>query len=993
MDGLDLLEDFGDGEGRETIYINDITEARNHEIFNLKRGEKQINVLHLNIRSINKNFDEFLVFLEMIGKSQIDLIFLSETWKVDNEDIYNISGFNLIYSEGNYNQNDGIIAYIKEEYSYTHEIVRVSENSFILIKVNMCNVYWNCIGVYRPPATDVNQFLLDLNEICNYRNNEKVIYVGDINIDLLAQDNITHEYLNLMGSKGFCCCLEKPTRVTNVSSSCLDHFFYRSYTNLKTSYETAIIKTYISDHFASVLSVKYPYLEPNDSKSVNDIDKSHANKTDINKLKEFLKKETWSDLYHISCPELLSNYFVNTLNAYINNSKYLINKNCKVKKKKPWITVGLINSIKHRDKLRRNLNFNNHIEVHRYKTYRNHLTNLIKKTRENYYKQLLDKANKDQKAIWDVFKKITGVSTRTKNKISLNVDGITVTDDNKLANDFNNHFINIGIEMQTKITKHSEITQSKYDTVQHNPATMFLQPVTEEEVMREIGTLKSNCATGPDNISSRVIKYCKEQLCKPLVHLINIIFQSGKFPSNLKTSIVTPVYKAKAHNDIGNYRPISIISNIAKIVEKCIKSRLLSFFQKHKILNQQQFGFTQNKSTSDAIYEVLDMITNSVNKDEKTSAVFVDLAKAFDTVPHGRLLTKLERYGIRGNAYNLFSSYLSDRVQTVKIDNTYSSPRTVRIGIPQGTVLGPICFLIYVNDVFDLDIEGRIISYADDTVMIFRGDSNESVRDMMERGLTQLKTWLEINLLSLNIDKTKYIYFTLTADPSIQQTIQIHDFNCKQKINCLCSSVSKVSNIRYLGIIIDENLRWNEHIIHINNKLRKILPKFYQIRNITNSEIKKTLYFALVESNIRYGITAWGSAYDKAIYPLQILQKTLIKVLYMKSKFFQSEQLFRETELMTIRNLYYFEILTFVHRHNSRFETITPSYNTRVHINKQYKLPKPNKSHYRRTVFYLGLKLYNKLPPEIKSIVSINRYKLQLKHHILLHPEHYGSID
>lgn len=995
MDGLQLLEDVGDGLGlgRETVYIDNINEAETNEIFTVREGESQVNILHLNIRSINKNFNEFLVMLEAMGKLRLDMIFLSETWNVVDENIFNIDGYDLIYSGGKYNQNDGMIVYIKKEYRYSCDIKKINDNTFILIKVGIHDNYWKCIGVYRPPSTDVKQFLLDLDSISNHNNDENVIYVGDINLNILLQDNITHEYLALMGSKGFSCCLDKPTRVTRDSSSCLDHFFFKASTKLNSVCESAILRTYITDHYTTILTIKFLDVKPKGKCQNENNNNTLIKKINIDKLKDTLKKETWKDLYCIQCPELITNTFLKTMKVYIDSCKYCIKINNKTKKKKPWITVGLINSIKHRDKLRKNLNFNNQLEINRYKAYRNLLTGLIKKTKENYYKRLLQKSNNDQKAIWNVFKEIVGVTTSSKKNIKLRSDGVVVTDATKIANIFNEHFTKTGVEMHKKITKHNQLTCSRFDTIERNPNSIYLCPVNKEEIMKEIGSLKNNCAAGPDKISSQIIKYCKEELSEPLVHLINSIFYSGVFPEQLKNSTVVPVYKDKMRDDCNNYRPISIISNIAKIAEKCIKSRLLSFLDKHKILNNQQFGFIQNKSTTDAIYEVLTSVTNSVNKDERTCAVFLDLAKAFDTVPHGRLLTKLERYGIRGQAYNLFSSYLRNRTQTVKIGEKYSIPRTVEIGIPQGTVLGPICFILYINDMFNLDINGHIVSYADDTVVIFRDHYKNNIKEIIERGLTQLKTWLEVNLLSLNIDKTKFIHFTLAnTDSPIPLSIKTHNLYCRNKKNCCCGEISRVDNAKYLGIIIDENLKWKEHITYLNNKLRKILPKFYQIRNIANNEIKKSFYYGLVESNIGYGIIGWGSAYDNAMYPLEILQKALIKVLYLRNRCYASDQLFNETNLMTVRNIYYYSSLHFIHTHRHYYEAVKPNYNTRINLSRQFKLPKPNTTFYKRTINYLGLKTYNELPQEINSIVAVNKFKSKLRSHVLTHRSLFNRI-
>lgn len=390
---------------------------------------------------------------------------------------------------------------------------------------------------------------------------------------------------------------------------------------------------------------------------------------------------------------------------------------------------------------------------------------------------------------------------------------------------------------------------------------------------------------------------------------------------------------------------------------------------------------------------MLSTVRESLNVGERCVAVFLDLAKAFDTVPHDRLIKKLENYGVRGIASKLFLSYLQGRLQTVRMGNSCSDPLGVKIGIPQGTVLGPILFVLYVNDIFNLNIEARVVSFADDTVLLFRNENIELMQEAIAKNLQKLKIWLDLNLLSLNLEKTKYIHFNLSSSLTMSDHIKIHNVNCHSRPGCNCRTIEKTDSLKYLGVYLDSGLKWKDHTMNLVNKLRKIIPQFYSIRNSMGLDVRMIFYYALVESNIRYGILFWGSAYDNAVLQVQMAQKTLLKILHFKSKLFSTEQLFKESGAMTIRNLYFFECLLFIHTHLQLFTEHETSYQTRNRDNqKKLKLVVPRSSCFARTVDYLGIRTYNSLSADILSISNTGLFKKKIKRYILQNTQEYNAL-
>ena len=515
--------------------------------------------------------------------------------------------------------------------------------------------------------------------------------------------------------------------------------------------------------------------------------------------------------------------------------------------------------------------------------------------------------------------------------------------------------------------------------------SIYVEPITHDEIIKLITSLDCKKSCGPDGISPQLLKDNKYLFTNPLQYIYNLSLTSGVVPDKMKLAKVIPIYKKGAKNSAGNYRPISLLNLFNKLLEKIIHKRLFCFLCKQHFFYNYQFGFRQKHSTSLALLEVMDMCYQNLDSDQKIVAIFFDLQKAFDTVDHPILLQKLYNSGIRGVMYNWVNSYLSNRKQYTVVNGVIFDLGNVSCGVPQGSVLGPLLFLIYVNDIHKAVPDGNLKLFADDTNLFLSGSNLQLLEKQANECLKNMEDWFIANKLTININKTFYMIYS-------GKNKKKKDVELKLMING--HVINKVSSCKYLGVHIDDLAKWNIHIDYLYNKLIKFTSIFFRIRSILPWHCLHKLYYAFVYPHISYGIEVYANTSCSVLDKLCKLNNKLLRILLSANFETPVIELYNSFRLLPIPLLYESKMLIFMFNslHNShnlpevfkdyfKSNSTVHKYNTRQSSNLHLDCVSSNVGQ-RQTKFYAS-KCWNSLPQELKEFTNISSFKKNIRKYLL----------
>ena len=948
---------------------------------------KPFSIIHANCRGINKSFENIINTVDELN-FKVSVIAVTETWTtVATENLYQITGYNPVFKSRNaVNLGGGVGIFILDSIPFVvRDDLCSSDNCIetLFIELLHDNVIVGC--VYRPPGLDVNEFTAYIETLFSKISKEhKTSFIaGDFNIDLLKTDSHvpTTSYVNCLFSHGFFPVINRPTRIAETSATLIDNILVNK---LSMKLSSAILFADISDHFPVVVQsdihVKTSSPPPFTYKRIMS-DRAKECFT------EALQTYDWNHLcgsysFDTSDPSIQYDIFINKFKALFDSNFPLVKVNHTRKRspRKAWMTKGLVRSCMHKEKLYKQFKINPTSENRAlYVKYKNKLHKLLRKAENNYYENKFDSIKSSTRQTWSLIKTLLNNNNNNNILDKIKINNNLSYDKNEIVNEFNKYFVNIGPNVAKSCPSICKPEYSRYlkgDFV--NSFSLFF--TTPEEICSVVASMPPKTSVGHDDISMEVIKIATPYIAKPLSIIINNSFSSGNVPAQLKIAKVVPLYKSGDRCVLTNYRPISILPGFSKIFEKLVFNRLMKYLTDKDILYKYQFGFRPQHDTTLAVIDMVDRITAAIDAKKYSLGIFVDLSKAFDTINHRILLDKLYHYGIRGLAHSWFQSYLHNRSQYVELGEHKSGLLPILCGVPQGSILGPLLFLIYINDIANVSELLHLILYADDTNIFLSDSKIENLICTANNELNKLDHWFQANCLSVNLSKCNYIVF---CSPKLK-----YSFSIKIKINN--TEIEQVHFVKFLGVYIDEHLNWSQHIQTITSKISKNNGVLNKLRNRLPSNVMLLLYNSLILPYLSYCNCLWGAAGLSKLHTLAVNQKRTIRLIAKAPIKFSTSPLFKKFNILKIDELHSFLVLIFMFKYSHNLlppsfaNYFVPVNNVHYHNTRQsndYFLTFARTNLRKHNIKFTGSKLWNSLPAELKTCSSIASFKRKLKRH------------
>lgn len=818
------------------------------------------------------------------------------------------------------------------------------------------------LSIYRPPNGSIKTFLSAMEKVLEkiHQENKEIIIAGDFNIELLRPNKDASELLNLMESFNLNPVINQDTRVTDRSSSSIDNIF----TNIS-DWESSVFNIHVSDHKAQKLSFLIE-IEKNNNLRFCRFYGLQEKKTFL----EELFSQSWELVREADTQNVDEQW-----NIFMSDFTNIFNKNFPKK-----LSMNKKHLSKYRspeiEEIKKRLDIllimsnasKQHMDL--YRNTKKEYDHALKKQRTKSYEERVIRSDNKSKTMWQICKEISGT---IKNQENYQLEGTP----EEIAENLNIHFNNT----VTDILKNLPTIAINYSHMKYIDKSFYLKPTTPTEVENLGKSIKNKFSSGDDEIPIMIVKLALPAVSKIMSYIINNSFKYGIFPESLKMALIKPIFKEGHPEILSNYRPISLLPAFSRVFEMLVSARIINFFNEEELFNHTQHGYLHGRSTQTAIFQFVQHILELLEDKKMALGIFLDISKAYDSLNMKYLLKKLEFYGVRGNANDWLKSYMSYRKQRVTFtkDNITSKSKilTRTIGIDQGSVIGTLLFIIYLNDLGNIiqNSEGNIVNFVDDTNLLTGAEDFEELTRRASHIFVKSKAWFDQNNLILNENKSKVLLFdTNRSKKEKSDNIALSQFNFK---------ISE--SVKFLGIYIDRFLNWRQHTEIICRRLSKICFALRSITEYMSENTLRIIYFGNFESTLKYGIIFWGN--NENLENIFLIQKRAIRIICKMGYRESCRGKFKIKNVFTVCGLYLFECLMFLYKNKHKFSVENPSsYNTR---NLDINFPTHRLTLTEKCPSYMAIKTFNKLPNEIKCITHYKTFRNRVKH-LLISLEPYS---
>ena len=766
--------------------------------------------------------------------------------------------------------------------------------------------------------------------------------------------------------------VDEPTRVTSDSRTLIDHIYTNNEDNI---HSIKVEKLCLSDHYGIFCNRSaHVSFEKNDEHQY--ITYRSFKTFEESCFLNDLAMVPWEILESFDTIDDIVSVWTSLFTEILDKHAPVKTQRVKHKYQPEWLTPEILDLMKERNKCKLSGN------ISAYKTLRNKVSALIDIAKKDAYRSKIEDGKSDPRNIWKLFQDfgIDKKERENKSNIKLKSDDKLVTNQIDLTEMFNDYFVNIASKLKESPIQTDFAKLNNYVSAKVPSDTEFKIPMTTHTFVKKfLSSLNVNKSTGLDNIGPKILKLSADVITPSILYIVNKSISISQFPDLWKEAKVKPLFKSGSKDDINNYRPISILPTVSKLIEKWVEMQFSQYLNEFNLLHKSQSGFRPRHSTESALILMVDSWLKAINEGKIVGCVLVDFRKAFDLVDHEILLRKLKCYKCNDSCLSWFESYLCHRKQRVSLNNNLSSTSEVIHGVPQGSILGPLLFLIFINDLplYLQNNTSTIDLYADDTTIYYSCSNILMLERNLQKSLDCLQIWCRENGMILNTDKTKVMLIT-----SRQKRMNLNNAVLNLQYNDIDITITTCDKI--LGIHVDNNLTWNNHFNFLSKKLSSHLWLLSKVRIYLSIEHRVLFYNAYIKPHIDYCSLIWSNTSSSNISKITRLQRRACKLI-LGHEYNGLSEAFEKLKILSIDQSIFLSKAKMMYKiHNN----LAPSYlnemflmrdanldnttsNLRSVTNKNFVVPLAKCNLFKGSLTYSGVIIWNSIPVSIKNSSSL----------------------